>query len=165
MTFATPLLEADPLVQLHAASAMCSVVLGPVALWRKSRDKWHKAAGYLWILMMVTTAISSFWINDIRLIGPFGPIHLLSLLTLTSLTMGLRYAILRRISAHQRVMKALYFWSLGVAGLFTLLPGRIMGQVVFGSFGQVGFILCALVFAILMLLRTRNDRQTKNKAI
>jgi uncharacterized membrane protein len=37
-----------------------------------------------------------------------------------------------RIGAHRRSMIGLYLGALLVTGAFTLLPGRIMGRVVFG---------------------------------
>jgi uncharacterized membrane protein len=36
------------------------------------------------------------------------------------------------IRAHRKTMLSLFWLALVGAGLFTLLPGRIMGQMVFG---------------------------------
>jgi uncharacterized membrane protein len=36
------------------------------------------------------------------------------------------------VSAHRKAMMSIFFGALVVAGLFTLLPGRIMHAVVFG---------------------------------
>ena len=149
MATLAPLLDAAPLVQLHAAGALLSLALGPLVLFRRSRDRWHRIGGYVWIAVMVTTALSSFGIHGFAMVGPFGPIHLLSGFTLVMLALGLRAAIQRRIEAHRRMMQGLYLWSLGVAGLFTLLPGRVMHRVVFGSDTPLGFaVLTALALLI-----------------
>ena len=82
---------------------------------------------------MGTVAVSSFWINDIRWIGPFGPIHILSVITVLSLITGVRAARGHDVKTHKRAMKSLVFGALIVAGAFTLLPGRIMFLVVAGG--------------------------------
>ena len=81
---------------------------------------------------MAAVALSSFWIHQIRLIGPWSPIHLLSIFTLAVLPLGVWRAHGHRIADHRRIMISIFTGALVVAGLFTLLPGRIMHAVVFG---------------------------------
>jgi len=141
MTTLAPLLDAAPVVQIHAGAALAALVLGPLVLLRRRRDGWHRAGGYVWITAMAVTAVSSFWIHSMPLVGPFGPIHLLSVLTLVMLAIGLRAALRRQVEAHRRTMQALYVWPLLVAGLFTLFPGRIMHRVLFDGDNAPGFAL------------------------
>lgn len=135
----TPLIDAPFIVQIHAISAIAALIIGPFAMYRRKRDRVHKTLGYFWVTLMVFVSVSSFWINDIRLIGPFSPIHALSLVTLYSLFKALRSAIKRDIEHHQTSMQFTYFMSLWGAGLFTLVPDRLMGQVVFDSPNWIGF--------------------------
>ena len=110
--------------------------LGPllIAIFSIKRGSMaHKALGWTWVGAMALTAFSSFWIHEIRLIGPFSPIHLLSILTLFSLVMNVRAARSRNIRAHQRGMKSLVFGALIVAGAFTFLPGRTQHQMFLGG--------------------------------
>jgi uncharacterized membrane protein len=81
--------------------------------------------------MMATVAISSFWISTIKFIGPFSPIHLLSIFVLVQLVGAVRAARSGRITDHKRYMQGLSFGALLVAGAFTLLPGRVMNAVLF----------------------------------
>ena len=81
---------------------------------------------------MALVAISSFWIHQIRLIGPWSPIHLLSIFVLITVPLGVWYAHRHRVVDHRRVMVLIFSGALVIAGLFTLLPGRIMYAVVFG---------------------------------
>jgi uncharacterized membrane protein len=81
---------------------------------------------------MAVIAISSFWIHDIRLIGPFSPIHLLSIFTLAILPLAVWHARRHRVERHRKAMTSIFVGALVIAGLFTLLPGRIMHHVVFG---------------------------------
>ena len=138
MTLA-PLLAAPFIVQIHTVSAIAALIIGPFAMYRRKHDRVHKTLGYFWVTLMVFVSVSSFWINDLRLIGPFSPIHALSLLTLYSLFKAVRSAIKKHIKHHQTSMQFTYFLSLWGAGLFTLLPNRLMGQVVFNSPNWIGF--------------------------
>ncbi len=147
-----PLLEAPVAIQFHAVSAVLALAIGPVAIFRRRRDTIHKTIGYIWVLAMAVVIASSFLIFEIRVLGPFSPIHLLSLFAALNLWRGVKAAILGDIKRHQKTMRGLYFWALGLAGLFTLTPGRIMGQVLFNDYQSLGFyavlVLAAGFFAV-----------------
>jgi uncharacterized membrane protein len=81
---------------------------------------------------MAIVAVSSFWIHQMRLIGPFSPIHLLSMWVLLMLPLAVWKARHHQVGTHRRIMTYTFLGGLVVAGLFTLLPGRIMHAVVFG---------------------------------
>jgi len=57
----------------------------------------------------------------------------LSILTLAMLPLAVWRAHTHRVAAHRRIMIILFTGALVITGLFTLLPGRIMHRVVFGS--------------------------------
>ena len=127
-----PLLNAAPQIPLHAFAAMAAFVLGldPVR-----RAKGHVAAsdlGWIWVALMAVVAISSFWIHQIRLVGPFSPIHLLSIFTLVMLPLGVWWAHRHDVPGTAASWCLTFTGALVIAGLFTLLPGRIMHAVVFG---------------------------------
>jgi uncharacterized membrane protein len=84
------------------------------------------------VALMAAVAISSFWIHQIRLVGPWSPIHLLSIFTLVTLPLGVWMAHRHRVVDHRRIMISIFTGALVIAGLFTLVPGRIMHAVVFG---------------------------------
>jgi uncharacterized membrane protein len=81
---------------------------------------------------MTAVAVSSFWIHQIRLVGDWSPIHLLSLFTLAVLPVAVWRAHTHRVADHRRIMISIFAGALVVAGLFTLLPGRILHTVLFG---------------------------------
>ena len=160
-----PLLSASPAVQIHAYGALVALLLGPVALFRSRRDRLHKAVGYVWVLAMATAIASSFVIFEIRLIGPFSPIHLLSLLAAYGLVKGVRAAIRRDIATHMISMRGLYFWALGVAGLFALTPGRIMARVLFPDHQLAGFLtVLGLAIAVILWRCLRRGRPPSGRA-
>jgi uncharacterized membrane protein len=127
-----PLLDAAPPIPLHAVAAMTAFVLGIVQLAAPKGTLPHRTIGWLWVGLMLTVAASSFWIHQIRLSGPWSPIHLLSIFTLITLPLGVWMAHRHRVADHRRIMVSIFSGALVIAGLFTLLPGRIMHDVVFG---------------------------------
>jgi uncharacterized membrane protein len=127
-----PLLDAAPAIPLHAFAAMAAFVLGVVQLAAPKGTLPHRTIGWIWVGLMLAVAISSFWIHQIRLVGPWSPIHLLSIFTLVMLPLGVWKAHHHEVRDHRRIMIAMFCGALVVAGLFTLVPGRIMHAVVFG---------------------------------
>lgn len=128
-----PLLEAAPAIPLHAFAAMAAFVLGLVQFAAPKGTLPHRTVGWIWVLLMTLVAASSFWINQIRLVGPFSPIHLLSIFTLVVLPLAVWRAHTHRVADHRRMMIFIFAGALVVAGLFTLVPGRIMHRVIFGA--------------------------------
>jgi uncharacterized membrane protein len=129
-----PLLDAAPQIPLHAFAAMAAFVLGVVQLAAPKGTLPHRALGWIWVALMMVVALSSFWIHQIRLVGPFSPIHLLSIFVLVVLPLGVWRAHRHQVADHRRrIMTLIFAGALVIAGLFTLLPGRIMHAVMFGS--------------------------------
>jgi uncharacterized membrane protein len=126
-----PLLNASPAIQFHVATVVPAALIGGIMLLMRKGTSLHRMAGRLWIALMVLTALSSFFIHEINLVGGFSPIHILSVVVLVSAAEVVRSARRRDFVRHQRLVKSLYFGAIGIAGLFTLLPGRIMHEVVF----------------------------------
>ena len=126
-----------PPFPLHAFAAMAAFVLGLVQFAAPKGTLPHRTIGWIWVLLMAAVAASSFWIHQIRLVGPWSPIHLLSIFTLVMLPLAVWRAHRHRVTDHRRIMIAIFAGALVVAGLFTLLPGRIMHAVVFGPLAPV----------------------------
>ena len=125
--------DVGPLAVRRASRAFGrSVSLGIVQFAAPKGTLPHRTIGWIWVLLMFAVAISSFWIHEIRLVGPFSPIHLLSIFAPIMLVLAVLHARRHNVSAHKKAMTSIFFGALVVAGLFTLLPGRIMHAVVFG---------------------------------
>jgi uncharacterized membrane protein len=127
-----PLLDAAPVIQAHAFAAMAAFTLGVIQLAAPKGTLPHRTIGWIWAALMLTIAGSSFFIHEIRLWGPFSPIHLLSIFTLVMLPIGILRAHRHDVERHRRTMLGLFFGALVIAGAFTFLPGRIMHAVAFG---------------------------------
>jgi uncharacterized membrane protein len=123
-----PFLAAPLVIQIHALAALALVPLTAAQFIRRKGGSTHRLVGWTWMVLMALVAGSSFWIHELRLIGPFSPIHLLSILTLFGLVGAVVARRLGDIGRHRRIMIMLALgWA--AAGLFTLLPGRLMAAM------------------------------------
>ena len=84
------------------------------------------------VALMTLIAISAFFIHEIRMWGPWSPIHLLAIFTLVTLPFAVLHARRHRVSDHKRAMIGLFGGALLIAGAFTFMPGRIMHAIVLG---------------------------------
>jgi uncharacterized membrane protein len=128
-----PLLDAAPAIQIHAFAAMGAFALGLVQLTAPKGTLPHRTIGYVWVALMTVICVTSFWIHDLRVWGAWSPIHLLSIFTLATLPFAILHARRHRVSEHRNAMIAMFAGALLIAGMFTLLPGRIMNAVVLGN--------------------------------
>lgn len=154
-----PLLNAAPLIQFHAGSALLAIALGPVAIHRARRDRLHKAVGYVWVLAMLSVALSAFLIPSFGLavVGHLGPIHLLAMLALVSLWQGMRAILRGDVRAHRLAMRGLYYQGLAIAGLVNFLPGRRVNRAVFPEHPELGLVVIGLGLGALFWFRWRKD--------
>jgi uncharacterized membrane protein len=127
-----PLLNTPGVVQVHAFAAIAAFALGAVQLGAPKGTLPHRIVGWTWVALMALIAVSSLWIHDIRMFGPFSAIHLLSIFTLAMLPLAVMHARRHRVVQHRNAMISIFLGALVIAGLFTLLPGRVMHAVVFG---------------------------------
>jgi len=132
-------MQLTPLIAVHMTAALTAVAVGPLALWARKgatqRPKLHRAFGYVWVTMMLVTAISAIFIRDFSLVNIAGytPIHLFVPLTLYSLFRAFRSLAQGNIAGHRKAMQSLYISACLIAGAFTLLPQRYLGSLVFNS--------------------------------
>jgi uncharacterized membrane protein len=132
MTLA-PLLSASPAIKLHAFAAMAAFALGAIQLWGPKGTAAHRTIGWLWAALMIVICVSAFWIHELRLWGPWSPIHVLAIVTLITLPIGVLHARRHRVAEHRFFMVSIFCGALLIAGIFTFVPGRIMFAVISGN--------------------------------
>jgi len=125
-----------PLIAVHMTAAIGAVVIGPFALWARmgpNKRPWlHRAMGYAYATLMLLAAVSSCFILDFNLPNWHGYtlIHLLIPVTLISLWVAFRAIARRDFVTHRITMQSLYVGACLIAGGFTLLPSRYLGQLI-----------------------------------
>jgi uncharacterized membrane protein len=119
------------LVQAHALAAIGALAVGLAQFAGPKGRAAHRALGWLWVGLMTVVALSALGITGAD--GRYSWIHLMVPLVAVLLPVAVLAARRHRVAAHRNAMLGLFLGALVVTGAFTLLPGRLMGQVVFGG--------------------------------
>lgn len=130
-----------PLIAVHLAAALVALLVGAVVMARPKGTFSHKTLGWTWVTLMAATSITSFFIRDRGMpnIAGFTPIHFFTAFVAVQLPLGIRHIRQGRVDAHRKTMRGLFFGACVVAGLFTLLPGRFLGRLLWHDvLGLVG---------------------------
>jgi uncharacterized membrane protein len=112
--------------------------LGLYIFLTKKGTKKHKLFGRIWVAWLVTISLTAIFIQEITP-GEYSFIHLLIPLTIGSLIFSIwsirkfkQTALQKYKSSHMTSMIGVYVGALIVAGVFTLMPGRMFYQILFG---------------------------------
>ena len=127
----TPILQAPGIIQMHVLGAVTAFTVGLVLLLAPKGFRLHKTLGWIWVAAMGTTAISSFFITGLNGTA-YSPIHALSAWTVIMLPFGIAAIRKRDVKSHSKRLTSMYLGGMGVAGLFSFLPGRLMFSLFFG---------------------------------
>jgi uncharacterized membrane protein len=125
------LLAHHPLVFFHLVTAFSALLIGIVVMLRRKGNFDHRLLGWTWVVLMASTAIASVFIRDYRAPNLFGftPIHAFTLLVAVMLPRGIWYIRRGNVMGHRKTMRGLFSGACVIAGVFTLLPSRFLGQV------------------------------------
>jgi uncharacterized membrane protein len=125
------LLAHHPLVFFHLVTAFSALLIGIVVMLRRKGNFDHRLLGWTWVVLMASTAIASVFIRDYRAPNLFGftPIHAFTLLVAVMLPRGIWHIRRGNVMGHRKTMRGLFSGACVIAGVFTLLPSRFLGQV------------------------------------
>lgn len=121
-----------PVIVIHLAAALSALGLGSFILLRRKGTFSHQTFGWIWVITMATVAIAAIPIrsyNGIPNFHGFTPIHLFILLVAVTLPRAVWAIYHGDRAAHGRGMRRIFFGALVGAGVFTLLPGRLLGHL------------------------------------
>lgn len=119
-------------IQLHALSAFGALGLGLVQFTAPKGTIPHRTLGYVWVLLMASTAITAIFIRQVN-DGSFSFIHIFVPLTLYAIV-ELSIRARRGLTAkHRGTAIGAFLGALLIPGALSFLPGRLMWQVVGGG--------------------------------
>jgi len=121
-----------PIILAHTLVAFSAIALGAAMFLARKGTFLHRVAGRAWAALMLAVAVTSFWIKSS---GSFSWIHILSVTVIVLLGVLIWFAVTRQIGAHRRLAIGLYAGALGITGMFTLLPYRLLGRMVWAPLG------------------------------
>jgi uncharacterized membrane protein len=113
-----------PLIATHAFAACSAWLLGAWQVFVSTKgDARHRLVGRIWVGLALYVAVSSFWMKELRP-GQFSLLHILSVVTIVSVTLGIIAARRGRIRAHQGDMIGPWI-GMTFAGIFAFaIPER-----------------------------------------
>lgn len=114
-----------PFIAFHAVAAFFVLVLGPVQILRRRRDRVHRVLGVSWVAAMVVVCVSSFWINA----GSFSWLHGLSIWTLLSIVLALIGIRRGNVGLHRGFMVGSYLGTLAAFAFAVLVPTRAIPRL------------------------------------
>lgn len=114
----------------HTVGGACALMLAPFQLLKPSKQKWHKVRGYLYVISVVFSGISGFYIAQ-DAYGGLSSVFALSLLAfmwLASTFIGIYKAISRQPEAHKK-------WMIrSVALTFSAITLRLISPILYEFF-------------------------------
>jgi uncharacterized membrane protein len=114
------------LIASHATAATLALVLGAVQLLRRHfGDRLHRWTGRVWVVLQYFVAISSFWIRDTAT-GRFSWIHILSVITIVSITAALIAIRRGDVTTHAISMTMTYLGLIGALIGVVAVPTRLV---------------------------------------
>ena len=117
------------LAYLHLGTVFPAFLIGTYLLLNHKGTPGHKFLGKVYMLLMLFTALITLFMSaevGPTFLGHFGFIHLLSFMVLYSVPTAYLAARSGNIKKHRANMIGLYVGGILVAGIFTLMPGRML---------------------------------------
>jgi uncharacterized membrane protein len=129
MTAPASLFTNHPLIFFHLVTAFSALLIGLTVMLRRKGTFSHRVLGWTWVALMGSTAVASAFIRDYGMpnLAGFTPIHGFTVLVAVMLPRGILQIRRGNVVAHQKTMRGLFRGACVIAGLFTLLPGRFLG--------------------------------------
>lgn len=121
----------DAALLLHIGTVVPAIPLGLYIFLTRKGGARHKLLGKVWLSLMGTTAIATFFIRNVG-DGGLSWLHIFSVLTLIGIPKAILTARRREIAKHKAHLLQLFIGALLIAGGASFLPGRTMWRWAFG---------------------------------
>lgn len=133
-------------VAIHAIAASCVVLLGPIQILRRTKDRKHRFIGRSWVILMYFVCISGMLMYSIS--GSFTIFHALAIITFIGTTLGVIAIRRGRVRRHILSMSSSYLGAL-IAGFFAVsVPGRDIPQLAVSDPGLLWSLVAAVIVAV-----------------
>lgn len=127
-----PLLQASPAIQIHVFAAVVALGLGAWQFLARKGTFPHRVVGWIWIVLLASICLSSFFIPGSIFIGPISVFHALSVYTLWSLFMGAKAARQGDVADHKSYMAWIFGLSIVLSAAIAIgSSGSVLNEVFF----------------------------------
>ena len=155
-----PLLDAPLAVQFHVATVVPAALLGAFIFLRPKGTAIHRLLGKIWVVLMVATAASTFFIHELKVFYGFSPIHLLSIFTIYGCLQSIYFARRGDIRRHMRIMQSVYLGGIVIASFVIAMYATRLTTEVYHLVQPGGkYTVCGLRVSRVMSNRKANTLQ------
>ncbi|WP_114853373.1 DUF2306 domain-containing protein [Brachybacterium sp. YJGR34] len=142
-----------PVIAAHAICALYVLLLGPVQILRRRRDRAHRLLGTSWVAAMVLVCATSFAIMP----DGFSWLHGLSIWTLVCLVLAITAIRRGSVPVHRGFMVGSYLGTLAAFSFAALVPARLIPRLLQSdpliAAATVLAVGAAVAVAVLLALR------------
>lgn len=154
-------------IPLHAIAASLVVLLAPVNIVRRRKDRAHKAIGRTWVVSMYVVCVSGMFIYTLD--GAFTIFHALAIFTFATTTLGVLAIRRGLVRAHIGNMIGSWIGALFAGGFAAFVPGRYIPSlaveqpaVLWGTI--LAIVILTTVWVSLVLTRLGRPRRSAARA-
>jgi len=117
-------------IGLHLFTVLPALFIGLYIFLKQKGTPGHKMLGKVWAVLMLVTALVSFYIQ--RNVT-FSWIHILSIVSIVSVLIAIWAIRSGRVRMHQRFMTGAYLGAVVAGGFAMFTPGRFVYEFLFGA--------------------------------
>lgn len=132
-------------IPTHAIAASVVILLAPVNLLRRRKDRAHRIIGRTWVIAMYATCVSGMFIYSVS--GGFTIFHALAIFTFFITTLGVINARRGHRLAHRANMIGGWIGALFAGGFAVSVPSRSIPHWAVADPGIFWTIVAAIIIA------------------
>lgn len=132
-------------IAIHALAASGVVLLAPVQIIRRTKDRRHRWIGRSWVILMYLVCVSGMFIYTLS--GSFTIFHALAIFTFGTTTLGVIAIRRGDIRRHIGMMVGSWLGALTAGAFAAIIPGREIPQLAVDDPGLLWGAVAAIVIA------------------
>ncbi|WP_346037225.1 DUF2306 domain-containing protein [Brevibacterium picturae] len=132
-------------IAIHALAASGVVLLAPVQIIRRTKDRKHRWIGRSWVVLMYLVCVSGMFIYTLS--GSFTIFHALAIFTFGTTTVGVIAIRRGNIRRHIGMMIGSWLGALTAGAFAAIIPGREIPQLAVADPGLLWGAVAAIVIA------------------
>lgn len=149
-------------IVIHALSASGVILLAPLQILRRTKDRRHRFIGRSWVVLMYAVCVSGMFIYTLT--GSFTVFHALAIFTFCTTTLGVINIRRGRIRSHVFNMVGSWLGAITAGAFAAFVPGRVIPEVAVEDPMLLWTIIAVVVvlttlWAVYVLRFVRTDEQ------
>lgn len=121
----------SPAIKVHLFTALAAIVLGAVLMTVRKGRTFHRMAGWVWVVLVMTAAGATLFITSLNH-GSWSILHLFTGWVLLVLPLAVFWAKRHEVARHRKTMMGLFYGGFAINFFIALIPGRTLWMMFLG---------------------------------